>query len=105
MERWALATFVASLESHLASDHIERASRQKERGFGALLVSGLTLFAVAVDGYHPYAEDGGLYMAGVKRLLDPALYSHGTAFVLEPMRLRSEERRVGKECRSRWSPY
>ena len=21
------------------------------------------------------------------------------------MRLRSEERRVGKECRSRWSPY
>ena len=87
MERWALATFVASLESQLASDHIERASRQKERGFGALLVSGLTLFAVAVDGYHPYAEDGGLYMAGVKRLLDPALYSHGTAFVLEPMRL------------------
>src|SRR5436305_14246884 len=22
-----------------------------------------------------------------------------------PLRLRSEERRVGKECRSRWSPY
>ena len=22
-----------------------------------------------------------------------------------PRRLRSEERRVGKECRSRWSPY
>src|SRR2546430_10061612 len=22
-----------------------------------------------------------------------------------PARLRSEERRVGKECRSRWSPY
>ena len=21
------------------------------------------------------------------------------------MRMRSEERRVGKECRSRWSPY
>ena len=21
------------------------------------------------------------------------------------MRIRSEERRVGKECRSRWSPY
>src|SRR3712207_9256347 len=27
-------------------------------------------------------------------------------FEHEPMRaLRSEERRVGKECRSRWSPY
>ena len=23
----------------------------------------------------------------------------------ETVRLRSEERRVGKECRSRWSPY
>ena len=23
----------------------------------------------------------------------------------EAMRMRSEERRVGKECRSRWSPY
>ena len=26
-------------------------------------------------------------------------------FFLDPDLLRSEERRVGKECRSRWSPY
>ena len=25
--------------------------------------------------------------------------------VQDPIKLRSEERRVGKECRSRWSPY
>ena len=25
--------------------------------------------------------------------------------VLKELRRRSEERRVGKECRSRWSPY
>ena len=25
--------------------------------------------------------------------------------VLDEYRMRSEERRVGKECRSRWSPY
>src|SRR3712207_7025655 len=25
--------------------------------------------------------------------------------ILEAMKMRSEERRVGKECRSRWSPY
>jgi len=25
--------------------------------------------------------------------------------ILMDIRLRSEERRVGKECRSRWSPY
>ena len=24
---------------------------------------------------------------------------------IEQLRVRSEERRVGKECRSRWSPY
>src|SRR3712207_9242471 len=32
---------------------------------------------------------------------------HGVRSVEDPrtVRLRSEERRVGKECRSRWSPY
>ena len=25
--------------------------------------------------------------------------------ILHAMKARSEERRVGKECRSRWSPY
>ena len=28
-----------------------------------------------------------------------------TALEIEHYRKRSEERRVGKECRSRWSPY
>lgn len=87
MEQWALATFVAPVESQLTSAQVERTARKNERSFGVLLASGLTLFALAVDGYHPYAEDGGLYVAGVKRLLDPALYPHGTEFVLEPMRL------------------
>jgi len=57
-----------------------------ERRSRALLVTALTGFAFAIHGYHPCAEDGGLYLAGVKRLLDPALYPHGAAFVLEPMR-------------------
>src|SRR5256886_8934892 len=29
----------------------------------------------------------------------------GHALFIEQVALRSEERRVGKECRSRWSPY
>ena len=30
----------------------------------------------------------------------------GTAGLTKPeLKIRSEERRVGKECRSRWSPY
>ena len=28
-----------------------------------------------------------------------------TAEMSDALRIRSEERRVGKECRSRWSPY
>ena len=79
MERQELATLAAALESQIDSE-------QSERAFPLLLVSALTLFAVAINGYHPYAEDGGLYLAGVNRLLDPALYPHSTAFVLEPMR-------------------
>jgi hypothetical protein len=51
-----------------------------------LLTGALTLLALPLHGYHPYAEDGGLYIAGIKRLLDPTLYPHSAAFVLEPMR-------------------
>jgi hypothetical protein len=86
MERQALATSLAELESHSASHPIERVAPPRERAFPLLLVSALTLFAVAINGYHPFAEDGGLYLAGVNRLLDPALYPYSTAFVLEPMR-------------------
>ena len=81
-----MATFVAPVESQAASGQADRVTHARERGFALLLVTGLTLFAFAVHGYHPYAEDGGLYLAGVKRLLDPALYPKGAAFVLEPTR-------------------
>ena len=33
------------------------------------------------------------------------LLAHALTVVRRRMRERSEERRVGKECRSRWSPY
>ena len=43
---------------------------------------------------------------------EASLYLHKLMEVLKPRRdvevvvlTRSEERRVGKECRSRWSPY
>ena len=49
-------------------------------------MSAATVLAVGVDGYHPYAEDGGIYLAGVKRLLDGRLYPHDAAFAMEPAR-------------------
>ena len=42
-----------------------------------------------------YMEDGITFLAGAN--------NSGKTSVIELM--RSEERRVGKECRSRWSPY
>ena len=50
------------------------------------IVSALTLFAFLTHGYHPFGEDGGLYIAGIKKLLDPTLYPHGTEFVTEHLR-------------------
>ena len=40
-----------------------------------------TVVGMAVLGYHPYAEDGGLYVAEIKHAIDPTLYPWGTAFV------------------------
>src|SRR2546430_3539922 len=34
-----------------------------------------------------------------------AVVSKTPVAIFDPTRERSEERRVGKECRSRWSPY
>jgi hypothetical protein len=75
-------TFVSSLV-HTAT---QQESLRAERRYALLWISVLTLFAVVVHGYHPYAEDGGLYLAGIKRLLDPQMYPHETAFVVEHLR-------------------
>ena len=34
-----------------------------------------------------------------------SVLNYGTPVEYMPGKIRSEERRVGKECRSRWSPY
>ena len=53
---------------------------------GGWLALLLTAFALAVHGYHPFAEDGGVYVAGVRKLLNPALYPVQTSFVTEHLR-------------------
>jgi len=58
-----------------------------ERGLAAGLVTVLTFVAVAVHGYHPYAEDGGVYLPEIKRLLRPELYPHGSEFVAGHLRV------------------
>ena len=50
------------------------------------LLTAITLFALLIHGYHPYSEDGGLYLAGVQRLLNPHLFPAYTDFVAEHQR-------------------
>src|ERR1039457_1738170 len=45
----------------------------------AILV-GLSLFAFLVQGYHPGAEDDGVYLAAIKKDLNPALYPYDADF-------------------------
>ena len=81
-----MATFVSPVGPQLALQRNPLAVERQDLGFALLLTGALTLLALPLHGYHPYAEDGGLYIAGIKRLLDPTLYPHSAAFVLEPMR-------------------
>ncbi len=82
-----MATFAIPIDRAATEPKAVRRFLNSDGRFAATLVTALTFFAILVHGYHPYAEDGGLYLAGVERLLDPALFPHGTAFVLEPTRL------------------
>ena len=51
-----------------------------------MLVTALTFCALLVHGYHPYTEDGGVYLPEIKRLLDPGLYPRGAEFVVGHLR-------------------
>ena len=55
--------------------------------------------------YEVYNELGHGFLESVyQKSLGIALQSAGLE-ACWPIAIRSEERRVGKECRSRWSPY
>src|SRR5260370_34407213 len=69
-------------------------------GFFALLVTiglGLILGVIAALRQNTWVD----YVASSASVVGYSIPS----FVLAIFGLRSEERRVGKECRSRWSPY
>jgi len=51
-----------------------------------LSLAALALAVLLVHGYHPLAEDGGLYVAGVLWKLSPSLFPHDTPFVIEHLR-------------------
>src|SRR5574337_106741 len=74
--------------------------------FTRLHVLLYTLILIAVT-LMPYATQmsGLIYLVGAAVLDAIFLYYAVKIYVDYSDQLRSEERRVGKECRSRWSPY
>ena len=53
----------------------------------ALLLLLITCAAVLVHGYHPAVEDGEIYLPGIKKDLNPALYPFGDEFFMSHARL------------------
>jgi hypothetical protein len=70
----------------VSAERAQSEDRGLDHGFGAALVTLLTVLAIGISGYHPYAEDGGLYLAGAKKLLHPELYPYWSGFVTEHLR-------------------
>ena len=65
------------------------------------------LYGKPIDEYKGNCIEGKAFQVMIDNNLDfaVALYSYELVTYGETGQLRSEERRVGKECRSRWSPY
>lgn len=59
----------------------------RRRGFIFLWITTLTAAALLIHGYHPYSEDGGIYAAGVERLLNPSLFPYSLPFVEQHLHL------------------
>jgi hypothetical protein len=52
-----------------------------------LLLLLLTFSALLVHGYHPAAEDGEIYLPGIKKILNPALYPSFNEFFMNHARM------------------
>src|SRR5260370_30561996 len=47
----------------------------------------LTACAILVHGYHPFVEDAEIYVPGIKKLLNPALYPYNDGFFASHARM------------------
>ena len=64
----------------------------------------LTAYAAGVNAYLT-SHDGPLAIELALLRHTPEPWRPSDSIIAIQMMARSEERRVGKECRSRWSPY
>ncbi len=48
----------------------------------AVFISGLTLLALLVQGYHPFVDDAAIYLAGIEKVIHPSLFPLHAEYVL-----------------------
>jgi hypothetical protein len=48
----------------------------------ALWLAAFTPVVLLIHGYHPFADDAGIYVSGIRKLVDPSLYRPDAVFVL-----------------------
>ena len=48
----------------------------------AVFISGLTLLALLIQGYHPFVDDAAIYVAGIERIIHPSLFPRHAEYVL-----------------------
>src|SRR5256886_14495506 len=87
--RWAKQRHLPRVEGHR---HGVEAVRAVVRAAGEIGIKYLTLYAFSVENWNRPQDEVDTLMKYLARFLKSEI-------------TRSEERRVGKECRSRWSPY
>lgn len=46
------------------------------------LFAVLTVLILFVQGYHPWSNDAGIYLAGIRKLIDPGLYRSDAPFIV-----------------------
>lgn len=76
-----MASTTTTVLGPIETTHSVAQPPKRSRYAWTLLLLLLTAATLLVDGYHPLAEDGGLYVAGVEYRLNPTLFPHDTAFV------------------------
>ena len=47
-----------------------------------LRLAALTPAVLLIHGYHPFVDDAGIYVAGIRKLLNPTLFQPDAPFVL-----------------------
>lgn len=72
-------------QSVLELPRIRRQKRFSRSTFFRL--AALTPTVLVIHGYHPFADDAGIYIAGIRKLLNPALYRLDAPFVVANTRL------------------